>query len=399
MTAAKKRPARKAGPKKPLKRASKPKRSSPAAETPLLAAAAPSGPRERRRVGLPTPAAVDAPVAPPEPSYFASGNGKESLRFVSSGCAVKDEALGGGWVLGRVANIVGDRSAGKTLDAMEAVANFAIQYPKGWMRYAESEAAFDMGYAQALGIPVDRVEFNPGGTPMRTVEDLYEDMVRCLDSAKAKKQTEGMYIIDSLDALSDDVEMEADFNKATYGGAKPKALGQLFRRLVERFGQQQVLVVVVSQIRDVLNARPFQETKTRSGGKALDFYATHIVWLHTVGKIKKTIGGVERVIGIDAVMKIRKNKVGLPFREAKYPILFGYGIDDMAASVEWLLTHGLEDRLKLVGMSKAGWSLRVAKVRNEGGAEAKALRLALAQIVRSEWAKLETTFLPKASKY
>lgn len=364
-----------------------------------IATLAPTATRERRRVGLPAQVPTDAQKVPPVPSYFASGVDKKSLQFVSSGCAVKDEALGGGWVLGRVANIVGDRSAGKTLDAMEAVANFAIQYPKGWVRYAESEAAFDMGYAQALGIPVDRVEFNPGGVPMRTVEDLYDDMVRCLDNAKRKKQTEGLYIIDSLDALSDDAEMGTDFNKATYGGAKPKAISQLFRRLVERFEEQRVLVIVVSQIRDVLNARPFQETKSRSGGKALDFYATHIAWLHTVGKIKKTLGGVERVIGIDAVMKIRKNKVGLPFREAAYPILFGYGIDDMSASVEWLLAHSREDHLKQVGLSKAGWQVRVTKVRNDGGPAAKDLRAQLAKIVRTEWAKVETSFLPRASKY
>ena len=349
-------------------------------------------------MGSPAPDASSAPAAPPEPSYFASGNGKD-LRFVSSGCAVLDEALGGGWALGRCANIVGDRSAGKTLVAMEAVANFVHQYPKGWVRYAESEAAFDVAYARALGIPVDDIEFNPKGLPMRTVEDLYEDMVRCLDAAEAKKQREGLYIIDSLDALSDDKEMEADFGKDSYGGAKPKAIGQLFRRLVERFEKQGVLLLVVSQIRDVLNARPFQETKTRSGGKALDFYATHIVWLHTVGKIKKTIAGVERVIGIDATAKVRKNKIGLPFREASYPILFGYGIDDMTASVDWLVKNGLEDRLKLADLSKAGAGLRIAKVRNDGGPEAKALRHSLTAIVRSEWAKVETAFLPKSSKY
>lgn len=392
---AKKRPAKKAA-----------KRVSPAlarvgkAEATLMGVpATPPAPRERRRVGLPAPTPADAPVAPPVPSYFASGAAGKEVRFISTGCAVKDEALGGGWALGRVANIVGDRSAGKTLDAMEAVANLFLQYPNAWCRYAESEAAFDVGYANALGIPMSRVELNEGGLPMRTVEDLYDDMVRCLDRAEKEKRTEGLYIVDSLDALSDESEMEAEFNKAGYGGGKPKAIGQLFRRLVERLEQLGVLFIVVSQIRDVLNARPFQETKTRSGGKALDFYATHIAWLHTVGKIKKTIGGVERVIGIDAVMRVRKNKVGLPFREAAYPILFGYGIDDMTASVDWIVKHGLEDKLKHVGMSKAGASVRIAKLRNDGGDEARAVRFSLAQIVRTEWSRIETTFLPKSSKY
>lgn len=332
-----------------------------------------------------------------ESSYFASGaEGKSELIFVSSGCSVMDEALGGGYVVGRTVNIVGDKSAGKTLCAMELCANFAMQFPKGALRYAESEAAFDQPYAGALGIPLPRITFNQQGKPLETVEDLYEDMEAFLDRHKGVPK---LYIIDSLDALSDDAEIDGEFNKASYGGAKPKAIGQLFRRLIQRMEDEQMMFVVVSQIRDKLNAGPFQETKTRSGGKALDFYATHIVWLAEIKKLKRTIAKIERVVGVDVKARVRKNKVGLPFRECEYPILFGYGIDDMTACVEWLIANNCEKHLATVGLSKAGHSTLLTKLRNEGGQGVRDMRAKLAAIVRVEWGRIEQSFLPKSSKY
>lgn len=338
----------------------------------------------RRMPGVPTPA-----------SYFASGNGKEHIHFFSSGCALMDQALGGGYPLGRCSNIVGDKSSGKTLKAMEAAANFALTFPDGWIRYAEAEAAFDQPYAEALGIPIDRITFNEQGKPIDTVEDLYDDLVRMLDENKKRP---GLYIIDSLDALSDDEEMKADFDKGSYGGKKPKAIGKLFRMLIDRMNAQQVHFMVISQIRDKLNVT-FGETKTRSGGRALDFYATHIVWLAELEKLKKTIKGVERVIGIKVEAYVKKNKVGLSFRRARYPILYGYGIDDMTSSVEWLIEVGRGADLVPLGLTKEGYKIRLPTVRNKGGAEANEMRAALGKLVATAWAEIETTFLPLSKKY
>lgn len=329
------------------------------------------------------------------PSYFASGSDKSNLRFVSTGSAVTDEALGGGVVLGRCINIVGDKSAGKTLLAMEISANFAAQYPDGWIRYGEAEAAFDQEYAAALGIPLDRIIFNEGGKPMETVEEVFNDMTACLDKFKGRP---GIYIIDSLDALSDEAELGRDFNEGSYGGTKPKAIGKMFRMLVGRFEEQDVALVVISQLRDKLNVT-FGETKTRSGGRALDFYATHIMWLAETGKIKQTRDGIDRIVGVNVEAYVKKNKVGLAFRKARYPILFGYGIDDLTAGCEWLVDNKREHRLEELGLSKSGYKVKVANLRNKGGAEARELREKLRAIIRVEWAKIETTFLPQSRKY
>ena len=338
-----------------------------------------------------------APAEGEASSYFANVEEKSNLQFVSSGCAVMDSSLGGGWVLGRVANIVGDRSSGKTLLAIEACANFHRTYPEGMIRYAESESAFDEKYAEALGMPIEAVDFGQD-KEMRTVEDWYNDTVAFLD-AREKDKRPGLYILDSFDALSDDAEMSREIDKGSFGANKAKKSGELFRKLIDRIEKLDVLLIVVSQIRDKLNVT-FGETKTRSGGKALDFYASHIVWLAEIGKIKKTMQGVDRIIGVNVKVNVKKNKVGLPFRQCAYPIIFGYGIDDLTANVEWLLEVGREELLKdRLGMSKAGYKVRINNLRDKGGEEVREIRATLTKLVKQEWQKVEQGFLPKSRKY
>lgn len=337
------------------------------------------------------------PVAKAVANYFAAGETKDGMDFVSSGCALIDNVIGGGYVLGRVVNIVGDKSSGKTLMAIEAFCNFLRAYPEGVARYAEAEAAFDVDYAEALGMPSDRVEFvgEKEGELMETVEDFYEDLDAYIDRLKGRP---GIYILDSLDALSDRAEQKRKIDEGTFGGNKPKQLGQLFRRLNQKVEKSNVLLIVISQIRDKIGVT-FGETKTRTGGKALDFYASQIIWLAEIEKVKQTIDGIDRIIGVRVKAKCKKNKVGLPFRECEYPILFGYGIDDITAGVEWLLDVKRDELLKELGFTKAGYKLRIRNLRNKGGAEVQALRAQLREAVTTEWRKIETGFLPQAKKY
>ena len=329
-------------------------------------------------------------------SYFANVMEKAGLKFVGSGSAIMDAALGGGWVMGRVVNIVGDRSSGKTLLAIEACANFHKTYPTGYIRYAESEAAFDEKYAEALGMPVEAVDFGDQTVPFDTIEDWHADMLRVMD---ANKDRPILYILDSLDALSDEAEQKREIGDASYGGSKPKKLGEMFRRLVQRMEEQEVLLIVVSQLRDKLNVT-FGEKQTRSGGRALDFYASHIVWLAEIGKIKRTMDKVDRVVGVNVRARVKKNKVGLPFRECNYPIIFGYGVDDLTANVEWLLEVGKTERLKEeVGMSAAGYKVRINNLRDKGGQDVREIRAKLNKIVAEEWQSIEQGFLPKSRKY
>lgn len=331
----------------------------------------------------------------PAASYFASGTDKK-LEFVSTGCSILDEVIGGGMVLGRMINIVGDKSSGKTLMAIEACANFDNIYRSqdGYIRYAEAEAAFDIPYAAALGMPVDRVDF---ADSVFTVEDLFEDLTRILDDPKMKDRPI-LYVVDSLDALSDRAEQDRKIDEGTMGMAKPKLLGQLFRRLVQRMEESRMLLLIISQIRDKIGVT-FGEKQTRSGGKAMDFYASQVVWLSEIEKMKRTIDKVERVTGVRVRARCKKNKIGLPFRECEYPILFGYGIDDLTAATEWLIDVGKEERLAAIGLSKAGYKVRIGNVRGKGGEGAKELRGQLKTAVIEEWRAIEMKFLPPSGKY
>lgn len=328
----------------------------------------------------------------PEANYFASA-AKHNLQFIGTGCRVLDHVFGGGYVLGRMANIVGDKSSGKTLLAIEACANFIRDYPKGHVRYAEAEAAFDKDYAEALGMPVKSVEFAKN---IFTVEDFFEDIEKvCKESSKNKPI---LYVLDSLDALSDRAEKDRKIDEGTYNLTKQKKLGELFRRKIQDIETSNICLIIISQIRDKIGVT-FGETKMRAGGKAMDFYASQVVWLSEVQKLKKTIDKVDRVTGIQVRAKCKKNKIGLPFRECDFPLLFGYGVDDLTANVEWLIASNRADRLKELGLSVAGYKIRIHNVRNNGGTEMDLLRQALNKVVDEVWIEIETSFLPKSKKY
>jgi len=332
-------------------------------------------------------------------SYFADASNRTGLEFFSSGCVLLDMVLGGGFALGRMSNIIGDKSTGKTLLAIEAAVNFHCTFPDGVIRYLEAEAAFDQGYAAALGLPVDAIQWpkmeDKKGESDRTVEFLHDDIK---DTVSKLKGAPCLYIVDSLDALSDRAEMGRDIADNTYGQNKAKKLGEMFRRLIGDIEQSRLCLLVISQIRDKIGVT-FGETKMRAGGHAMDFYATHCLWLANVGQIKKTSNKIERPVGVDIRAKCKKNKIGLPFRECDFPVMFGYGVDDMTAAVEWLLAAGMESRLEDVAMTKAGWKIRVGSLRDKGGQEAAEVRAKLNAIIREEWPRLETNFLPKSGKY
>lgn len=339
-------------------------------------------------------ATPSASLAKAASDYFASG-AEKNLPFISSGCPLLDEALGGGWVEGRIFNLVGDRSSGKTLLAIEACANFVRKHPTARIRYGEAEAAFDKAYAAALGMPLDNVDFAAGDAELNTVEDFYKDITNFIKKCGNKP---GLYILDSLDALSDSAEQKREVDDGSYGANKAKKLGEIFRRIVRDLEKSRVTLGVISQIRDKMNVS-FGETKTRSGGRALDFYATHIVWLAQVGRLKRIIGGVERPYGVNVRANIKKNKVGMPYREVDFPILFGYGIDDLTAGVEWLLEVKRENELEPLGLTKAGYAVRLRNLRDKGGAPVAELRSQLSDTVRRVWMEIEKSFLPKTSKY
>ena len=303
---------------------------------------------------------------------------EQPREFIPTGSKLLDLSLGGGWAEHRLSNVIGDMSTGKTLLMIEAAANFIIKYPDGIVRYRETEAAFDKGYAAKLGLPIERVDF--GDKQIHTVEDLYRD----LDKLTSASDQPELYIIDSLDAISSRAEMERDIDADSYAGEKARKMSELFRRLGQSFISDELHIdrnmtlLIVSQIRDRIGIK-FGRKWTRAGGKAIDFYASIILILSQLSKIDKTIQGIKRTIGIQVKVGHHKNKINGYRDSVDFPLLFGFGVDDRQACLDWLKQHKVKDfkdhRLEPLPLPM------------------------LHEAVEEKWWAIEKMFAPKTKKY
>jgi len=324
-------------------------------------------------------------------NYF----GKSNLEFISTGCVNFDCVLGGGWPLGRIANLVGDKSTGKTLCAIEACANFARKFPDGHIWYREAEAAFDQEYAESLGLPVDKVDFGKDGvgTQWETIEQIHDDLKAAVAQGKASGEP-GLYIIDSLDAISSVAELGREMTEGSYGMEKQKQLGQMFRRLTQGMSRSRIHFLIISQVRENIGVA-FGNKYRRSGGKALDFYASQVVYLSHLKTLYKTVNKVKRATGVLVKVKCTKNKIGLPFRECEFSIRFGYGIDELAAAMEWLDQAGRAK--ELLNGSKLGDYL--AESDRLDDVEYRRRMRDVRKLVRRAWREVDEQFAPSRRKY
>lgn len=325
--------------------------------------------------------------------YFAQPKG--NLEFIPSGCCTLDCVLGGGWALKRISNVVGDSGTGKTLIAEEACANFARAYPRegtDLIRYGEAEQAFDLEYAEGLGMPIERVEFHED---FDTVEQFYEDLNGFVHRVR-EKEGRGLYVLDSLDALSDAAEMDRAFDEDSFGAGKPKQMSKLFRMLRREISESNVHLMIISQIRGNLNAGKFGRQWSRSGGRALQFYCSQIISLAHIARLNKERSKIKRAYGVTIKAFCDKNKIGLPFRDCEFDILFGYGIEDFDAGLQYLKTVG---RLKEFGVTEKEITEYIKELDTAAEESIEAERARLGETVKRVWAEIEVQFLPTRKKY
>lgn len=263
--------------------------------------------------------------------------------YFRTGCELFDMVIGGnknvfGVPAGRFINIVGDKSAGKTFLSNEFIAWAYHNLGKNfkWV-YDDCESGYSFDTQSLYGF--DIMPENP--VHSTTVEEAFYHITKFAE--KLKENQFGIYVLDSLDGLTSEeqdkraeeriksIEDEKEM-KGTYGMGKAKYLSQeFFPQLCSVIENKNILVIIISQIRDNVDMFSFEKF-ARAGGKALDFYAHSVIWLATAKKIEK----LDTPVGVVVKAKTTKSKTPRPFRECFFSFLYDYGLDGIGTSVDYL---------------------------------------------------------------
>ncbi len=264
---------------------------------------------------------------------------KKLVEYCTTGCDVLDLMLGGGLGWGRVINIVGDNSTGKSFICSELIAAARNRYGEKlkWF-YDDAEAAYSFDTQGLYGFSITPEDVDDYS---ETVQEFDVSLYRAIEELKDDEYF--IYVIDSLDALSSEEELDrkeeelkkieaGKKTKGSYKMEKAKFLSEFFRTRRGLIKRKNCMLVVISQVRENIDAMFATAKYKRSGGKALDFYASQINWLAVTEKHKRK----ERIVGITVKVKNKKNKIGKPFRECYIPIFFDYGVDNTLSNICYL---------------------------------------------------------------
>lgn len=260
------------------------------------------------------------------------------LEFTSYGTDVFDLIAGGGAPFGKMINLVGDNSVGKSFISSEIVAQARLKYKdKLVWYYDDAEAGYSFDSKKIWGFEVVEESM----TPSETIEEFALNVDKFLN--KLKPGQKGIYIVDSFDALSsmqEHEEFEDKMNaiekgeeiKGTYAQGKAKGTNQFFRIMVNKLKKHDCLLVIVSQVRENIGAGLYAPKYRRNGGKSLDLYACQIFWLAVAEKYVKK----DTVYGVCVNVKNTKNKAGKPYREGYIDIIFDFGLDNVVSNIKYL---------------------------------------------------------------
>ncbi|MHB0973470.1 MAG: recombinase RecA [Thiobacillus sp.] len=250
------------------------------------------------------------------------------IQAVSTGSLGLDIALGvGGLPRGRVIEIYGPESSGKTTLTLQVIAE--MQKMGGTAAFIDAEHALDPNYAQKLGVDVDNLLVSQPDTGEQALE--IADML-------VRSGSVDVVVVDSVAALTPKAEIEGEMGDS-HMGLQARLMSQALRKLTANIKRTNTLVIFINQIRMKIGVM-FGNPETTTGGNALKFYASVRLDIRRVGAIKKG----DEIIGNETKVKVVKNKVSPPFKEAFFDILYGQGISREGEIIELGVAHKLVDK-------------------------------------------------------
>ena len=259
---------------------------------------------------------------------LGDGTAVRDLEFIPSGSLGLDIALGiGGLPRGRVVEIYGPESSGKTTLTLEVIAQ--AQRLGGTAAFIDAEHALDPLYAEKIGVDVDELLVSQPDTGEQALE--ITDMI-------VRSSAVDVVVIDSVAALTPRAELEGEMGDA-HVGLQARLMSQALRKLTANIKRSNTLVIFINQIRMKIGVM-FGSPETTSGGNALKFYASVRLDIRRIGAIKRG----DEVVGNETRVKVVKNKVAPPFKQVEFDILYGEGVSRHGEFIDLGVKHNLVEK-------------------------------------------------------